>query len=59
MSLLLSLMEQGRLAPVIDRRYPLEETAQAVDYVRQGHARGKVIISVRQDESNPESGTHR
>ncbi len=41
------LVEAGRLTPVIDRTYPLEETAEALRYVEQGHARGKVVIAVR------------
>jgi NADPH:quinone reductase-like Zn-dependent oxidoreductase len=36
------------VTPVIDRRYPLSETAQAVSYLEQGHAKGKVIITVSQ-----------
>ena len=40
------LVESGQLRPVIDRTYPLAETAAAVRYVEAGHARGKVIITV-------------
>jgi NADPH:quinone reductase-like Zn-dependent oxidoreductase len=40
------LIEAGTVTPVIDRTYPLSETAQAVGRVGQGHARGKVVISV-------------
>jgi len=40
------LMESGRMKAVIDQRYPLEKTAEAVAYVEAGHARGKVIVSV-------------
>jgi NADPH:quinone reductase-like Zn-dependent oxidoreductase len=43
---LCGLITSGKLAPVIDRRYPLPETADALAYVEQGHAPGKVIISV-------------
>jgi len=39
------LIEAGKVTPVIDRTYPLSETPQAIAYVGQGHARGKVIIS--------------
>jgi NADPH:quinone reductase-like Zn-dependent oxidoreductase len=42
------LMQSGKLTPVIDRRYPLSETAQAIGYLEQGHAKGKVIITVDQ-----------
>ena len=40
------LVAQGRIRPVIDRRYPLEQTAEAVAYLARGHARGKVIVEV-------------
>ena len=40
------LLEAGKVVPVIDRRYPLSETAEAIRYLEEGHARGKVIITV-------------
>ncbi|HEX9096057.1 MAG TPA: NAD(P)-dependent alcohol dehydrogenase [Candidatus Dormibacteraeota bacterium] len=40
------LVEAGKVTPVIDRTYPLSETRQAIGYVGQGHARGKVVISL-------------
>ena len=40
------LLEAGKIVPVIDRRYTLSETAEALRYLGQGHARGKVVISV-------------
>lgn len=40
------LLETGKVKPVIDRRYPLEETAQAIRYLATGHARGKIVIDV-------------
>ncbi|MCX6048435.1 MAG: NAD(P)-dependent alcohol dehydrogenase, partial [Chloroflexi bacterium] len=40
------LLETGKIVPVIDRRYPLAETADAIRYLEAGHARGKVIITV-------------
>lgn len=42
----IALIAGGQIRPVIDRRYPLEQTAEAVEYLRRGHARGKVIIEV-------------
>jgi NADPH:quinone reductase-like Zn-dependent oxidoreductase len=42
---LATFLEAGNVIPVIDRTYSLNETAEAVRYVGQGHARGKVIVS--------------
>ncbi len=44
--LLKGLLESGDLTPVIDRTYPLEETAEAIGHIGAGHARGKVVITV-------------
>jgi NADPH:quinone reductase-like Zn-dependent oxidoreductase len=43
---LAELIEAGKLTPVIDRAYPLTETRQAIRYLEQGHARGKIVITV-------------
>jgi NADPH:quinone reductase-like Zn-dependent oxidoreductase len=43
---LASLAEEGKLTPVIDRTYPLAETAAAYRYVLGGHVCGKVVITV-------------
>jgi NADPH:quinone reductase-like Zn-dependent oxidoreductase len=40
------LLEAGKIVPVIDRRYPLSEVAEAIRYLAEGHARGKVVITV-------------
>lgn len=40
------LIEAGKVTPVIDRTYPLSETSEAIGYVGEGHARGKVVIAV-------------
>ena len=40
------LVEAGKVVPVIDRRYPLSEAAEALRYLGEGHARGKVVITV-------------
>ena len=40
------LLEAGKVVPVIDRRYLLSETAEAMRYLGAGHARGKVVITV-------------
>jgi NADPH:quinone reductase-like Zn-dependent oxidoreductase len=43
-----ALIKEGKVTPVIDRRYSLSEAADAVRYVEAGHARGKVIIDLDQ-----------
>ena len=40
------LIEAGKITPVIDRSYPLSEAPKAIRYLEQGHARGKVVITV-------------
>jgi NADPH:quinone reductase-like Zn-dependent oxidoreductase len=40
-------MASGRVTPVIDRRFPLSDISEAIRYVEAGHARGKVIVTVR------------
>jgi NADPH:quinone reductase-like Zn-dependent oxidoreductase len=40
------LLEAGKVVPVIDRCYPLNETAEAIRYLEAGHARGKVVITM-------------
>ena len=43
---LTELIESGKIRPVIDRTYPLRETAEAIRYLEAGHARAKVVITV-------------
>ena len=40
------LMEAGKVTPVIDRRYRLSEVPEAIRYLEEGHARGKVVITL-------------
>jgi NADPH:quinone reductase-like Zn-dependent oxidoreductase len=40
------LVESGKVAPIIDRRYPFSGVADALRYLEEGHARGKVVITV-------------
>jgi 2-desacetyl-2-hydroxyethyl bacteriochlorophyllide A dehydrogenase len=44
-----ALLEAGKVVPVIDRRYPLRDMAEAIRYLEAGHAHGKVIITVEQN----------
>jgi NADPH:quinone reductase-like Zn-dependent oxidoreductase len=46
LSLLSDLVVKGTITPVIDRRYPLSEVPAAIAYLEEGHARGKVIITM-------------
>ena len=39
-------IESGEVNPAIDRTYPLSEAADAIQYVSEGRARGKVVIAV-------------
>ncbi len=45
------LLEAGKVKPLIDKRYPFRETAEAVRYLDEGHARGKIVIDVDGDDS--------
>jgi NADPH:quinone reductase-like Zn-dependent oxidoreductase len=46
LELLAKLLEKGIIKPVIDRRYSLDKTADAMDYLKQGHSTGKVVINI-------------
>jgi NADPH:quinone reductase-like Zn-dependent oxidoreductase len=50
LTVLKELVEAGKVVPVIDRRYPLREAAEALRYLGAGHARGKVVIIVEDRE---------
>ena len=44
------LCEEGKIVPVIDRRYPLQEAPEALRYVAEGHAKGKVVITLTEGD---------
>jgi NADPH:quinone reductase-like Zn-dependent oxidoreductase len=52
LGILSDLMQSGKVTPVIDRTYPLSQIADAIRYLEQGHARGKVVITVAQDDKS-------
>lgn len=41
-----TLIEDGKLTPIVDRTYPLADTAEGLRHVEQGHARGKIVVTV-------------
>jgi len=47
LGLMKELIEAGKVHPVIDRRHPLREAAEALRYYGQGHAKGKVVITLK------------
>lgn len=46
LKILSDLMQAGKLTPVIDRRYGLDEVPEAIRYLEEGHARGKVVVVI-------------
>jgi len=46
LAVLRELLQAGKVTPVIDRTYPLNQAADAIGYLEQGHAKGKVVITV-------------
>jgi NADPH:quinone reductase-like Zn-dependent oxidoreductase len=46
LTIMLKLMETGKVKPVIDRQYSLNEVPEAVRYLEEGHARGKIVITL-------------
>ena len=48
MDFMKELLDAGKVKPVIDRRYPLREAAEALRYFAEGHAKGKVVITLEQ-----------
>jgi NADPH:quinone reductase-like Zn-dependent oxidoreductase len=52
LNVLRSLLQAGTITPIIDRRYTLQEAAEAIRYLEQGRARGKVVVTVEQTEDS-------
>lgn len=45
---LAELIEAGKVTPIVERTYPLSEAPEAIRYLEEGHARGKLVITVRE-----------
>ena len=52
MNELREMIEAGKIVPIIDKTYPLEETPEALRYLQDEHARGKIVIDI----IHPENG---
>ena len=59
LDVLTDLVEAGQLTPVIDRTYPLEHAAAALLHVKDGHTRGKTVITVADPRRTPDGTTSR
>ena len=52
LAFLKELLEAGKVKPVIDRRFPLSEVAEALRYLEEGHVLGKVVITLEDNSNN-------
>ena len=52
LNILNELFESGKIKPVVDRCFPLSETAEAFQYFGEGHFKGKVVITVEQNNNS-------
>ena len=57
LAFLKELLEAGKVVPVIDRRYPLSEVPEALRYLGEGHAQGKVVITLEHNNEAYEAGS--
>jgi NADPH:quinone reductase-like Zn-dependent oxidoreductase len=51
------LMAEGKVTPFVERTYPFAETAEALRYFEQGHARGKLVITIAEESTNSHETT--
>ena len=52
MAFLIKLFEEGKVKPVIDKRFPLSKVPDAYRYLEEGHAIGKVVINMEPSSKN-------
>jgi len=57
LTILRELLKTGKVTPVIDKCYSLREVPEAIRYLEEGHARGKVIITLEQDNQTEQRAT--
>jgi NADPH:quinone reductase-like Zn-dependent oxidoreductase len=57
LTFLKDLLEAGKMVPVIDRRYPLSGVAEALRYLEEGHARGKIVITSNSEDTGRADGS--
>jgi NADPH:quinone reductase-like Zn-dependent oxidoreductase len=53
------LLETGKVVPVIDRRYPLRGAAEAFRYLGEGHAQGKIVITIAESSHTSQAADDR
>ena len=51
------LMAEGKVTPFVEKTYPFAETAEALRYFEQGHARGKIVIAIAEESTNSHETT--
>jgi NADPH:quinone reductase-like Zn-dependent oxidoreductase len=51
------LMAEGKVTPFVEKTYPFGETAEALRYFEQGHARGKIVVAIAEESTNSHETT--